>query len=68
MIKNTKTKNVTIDSNTDVRLIDNVVTIDINTDRRQAKFFKKRDYRVQSIYFSTDMRLKDNDVTTDSSQ
>ena len=68
MIKNTKTKNVTIDSNTDVRLIDNVVTIDINTDRRQAKKNLKRDYRVQSIYFSTDMRLKDNDVTTDSSQ
>ena len=34
MIKNTKTKNVTIDSNTDVRLIDNGVTIDINTDVR----------------------------------
>ena len=66
MIKNTKTKNVTIDSNTDVRLIDNGVTIDFNTDVRLNN--KKRDDRLQSIYFSTDMRLKDNDVTTDSSQ
>ena len=34
MVKSTKTKNVTIDSNTDVRLIDNGVTIDFNTNVR----------------------------------
>ena len=34
MVKSTKTKNVTIDSNTDVRLIDSGVTIDFNTDVR----------------------------------